>query len=225
MGVAVQLGEGTEEIIYGEASIPAGPRTFGGYLSRPDGVGEWPTILIFGPMSKPTSSVKNICRIFARHGIAALAPQFEPDEADVRRAANAAASFIMNPAADWSSAEFGFGVLAFEGGVGVASNLVQELAAVSAFATVGSALDRSIVERIAPSGIGGLYIGSRGDEGSDVDASLDARDALPLTTFAVYPDGDAGFWSDDSPGFSQERFVDTRDRLIGFFGLHLPGRT
>ena len=52
MGVAVQLGEGTKDIIYGETSVPAGPRTFGGYLSRPDGLGEWPTVLIFGPMSK-----------------------------------------------------------------------------------------------------------------------------------------------------------------------------
>lgn len=220
--MAVQLGEGTTDIIYGETSIPAGPRTYGGYLSRPDGVGEWPTILIFGPMSQPTSSVKNMCRVFARHGIAALAPHLESEEVSFARVAHAAASFVMNPAGDWSSAEFGFGVLAFEGGAGIASELVGDIAEATAFATVGAALDPTIVERIAPRAVRGLYIGSRGDEGSGVDRSLDARDALPLTTFAVYPDGDSGFWSDDSPGFSEERFTDTRDRLIGFFGLHLP---
>jgi hypothetical protein len=224
MGVAVQLGEGTKDIIYGETSIPAGPRTYGGYLSRPDGVGEWPTILIFGPMSQPTSSVKNMCRVFARHGIAALAPHLESDEVSFATVAQAAASFVMNPAGDWSSAEYGFGVLAFEGGVDVAAQLVGDVTEAIAFATVGSTLDTAIVERIAPRDIRGLYIGSREDEGSGVDQSLDARDALPLTTFAVYPDGEAGFWSDDSPGFSEERFTDTRDRLIGFFGLHLPER-
>lgn len=224
MGVAVQLGEGTKEIIYGETSIPAGPRTYGGYLSRPDGVGEWPTILVLGPMSQPTSSVKNICRIFARHGIAALAPHLGPEEASFGKAAHAAASFVMNPAGDWSNAELGFGVLAFEGGVGIASHLVKDVSAATALATVGAALEPVIVERVAPSDIQGLYIGSRGDEGSGVDRSLEARDSLPLTTFAVYPDGESGFWSDDSPGFSKERFDDTRDRLIGFFGLHLPDR-
>ncbi|MGI9528403.1 MAG: hypothetical protein ACR2NG_01725 [Acidimicrobiia bacterium] len=222
--MAVQLGEGTEEIIYGETSIPAGPRTYGGYLSRPDGVGEWPTILIFGPMSKPTSSVKNMCRVFARHGIAALAPDLESEDVSFNKVAQAAASFVMNPAGDWSNAEFGFGVLAFEGGVDVAAQLVGGVNEAMAFATVGSALDSAIVERIAPRDVHGLYIGSREDDGSGVDLSLDARDALPLTTFAVYPDGDTGFWSDDSPGFSEARYFDTRDRLMGFFGLHLPGR-
>ena len=222
--MAVQLGEGTKDIIYGETSVPAGPRTFGGYLSRPDGLGEWPTVLIFGPMSKPTSSVKNICRIFARHGVAALAPDLGPDEAGFATAANAAASFIMNPAADWSSAEYGFGVLAFEGGVGVASNIAHSVDNVAAFATVGSSLDDAIVERIAPREIRGLYIGSRGDDGSNVDGSLESRDALPFTTFAVYSDGETGFWSDDAAGFSEVRWTDTRDRLIGFFGLHLPER-
>lgn len=222
--MAVQLGEGTTDIIYGETSIPAGPRTHGGYLSRPDGVGEWPTILILGPTSQPTSSVKNICRVFARHGIAALAPDLESEDMSFTRVAQASAAFVMNPAGDWSNAEFGFGVLAFEGGVDIASQLVSDVAEATALATVGSALDPAVVERIAPRDVHGLYIGSRGDEGSGVDGSLDARDALPLTTFAVYPDGDTGFWSDDSPGFSEERFVDTRDRLIGFFGLHLPER-
>lgn len=222
--MAVQLGEGTKDIIYGETSVPAGPRTFGGYLSRPDGLGEWPTILVFGPMSKPTSSVKNICRIFARHGVAALAPDLGPDEADFASAASAAASFIMNPAAGWSSAEYGFGVLAFEGGVGIASNIANAIDGVAAFATVGSSLDSAIVERLAPREIRGLYIGSRGDEGSNVEGSLEASDALPLMTFAVYPDGETGFWSDDAEGFSQDRWIDTRDRLVEFFGLHLPER-
>ena len=223
--MAVQLGEGTEDIIYGASSIPAGPRTFGGYLSRPDGVREWPTILVFGPRTEPTSSIKNICRIFARHGIAALAPDVGSDEKRARSIANASAAFIMNPAAAWSSAEYGFGVLAFEGGLDVAANLVSDVPTVIAFATVGAALDSSAADRLADRTIPGLYIGSRGDESSGVDASLEVQGALPTTTFAVYPDGDTGFWSDDSPGYSEERFLDTRDRLIGFFGLHLPERS
>ena len=77
--MAVQTGEGTTDIIYGSASIPAGPRTYGGYLARPDGTGEWPTVIIYGPTEEPTSAIKNICRVFARHGIAAIAPEMGSD--------------------------------------------------------------------------------------------------------------------------------------------------
>jgi len=39
--VTVQAGEGTTEIIYGSRSIPAGARTLGGYIARPDRVGDF----------------------------------------------------------------------------------------------------------------------------------------------------------------------------------------
>lgn len=222
--MAVQTGEGTTEIIYGEMTIPAGPRSHGGYLARPDGVGEWPTVVVFGAEPAPTSSLKNICRMIARHGIAALAPEFVGDEADRRRIARAAAGFVTNPAGDWSNAEYGFGIVAFESGVYDAAMLASESDSAAAFASVCSPLDEWVGERLGERNLPGLYIGSRGDEGSQVDTSLEARDRLSRTAFVVYPDADTGFWNDDADGFDEDRFDDTLERLVGFFGERLPAR-
>ena len=101
--MAVQLGEGTIEIIYGSISIPAGARTLGGYLARPDGEGDWPTVLAFGPEPSPPSSVKNICRVFARHGIAMLAPDMTTDHDKNVLIAPQVARFVSGAHGDWSN--------------------------------------------------------------------------------------------------------------------------
>jgi dienelactone hydrolase len=218
------LGEGTAEIIYGESSVPAGPTSYGGYLSRPDGAGEWPTILIFGPEANPTGAIKNICRVFARHGIGALAPDLGENDEERARIAEATATFVMNPAGDWSSAGQGFGIVAFQDGLGVAAWLASEVNHVVAFASVGAAITGQAADDLAKAKVPAIYIGSREDEGSNVDGSLTNRDSLPQTAFVVYPDGGTGFWSDDSAGFVEVRYKDTIDRVIGFLGMHLPER-
>jgi dienelactone hydrolase len=104
--VAVQTGEGTIEIIYGSTSIPAGPQTLSGYLARPDAEGEWPTVLLFGPEPVPTSSVKNICRVFARHGIVAIASDMTESHDFNARIATRVAAFVSDPAGEWANAQF-----------------------------------------------------------------------------------------------------------------------
>jgi hypothetical protein len=222
--VAVQTGEGTTDIIYGSMSVPAGPRTFGGYLSRPDGSGEWPTVLVYGPTSAPSSAIKNITRVLARHGIAALAPDLPGDDVANRRAGRAIAGFIANPTGDWSNAEYGYGVLAFETGLSDAAELVSSDGRAVAYASVGSTIDDGIADRLASAMVAGLFIGSRGDVEADVDGSLSKRDRLPQTSFVVYGDGDAGFWNDDAPGFREDRFNDTVARIVTFFSDQLPPR-
>jgi dienelactone hydrolase len=222
--VAVQTGEGTTDIIYGSASIPAGPRTYGGYLARPDGTGEWPTVIIYGPTDIPTSTIKNICRVFARHGIAAIAPEMGSDPESNRKVSMSIAGFIANPSGDWSNAEYGYGVVAFERGLEDAAALTASDGRVVACASVGSDLDDSTTVALGEAHVPCLFIASRADEGTDVDRSLEMRDRLPNTTFVIFGEGDRGFWNDDADGFSDDRYRDTIDRLIGFFGEHLPPR-
>ncbi|MGI9665495.1 MAG: dienelactone hydrolase family protein [Acidimicrobiia bacterium] len=222
--MAVQAGEGTTDIIYGTTSVPAGPRTFGGYLARPNGQGEWPTVLVYGPDPVPSSSIKNICRVIARHGIAALAPDLVGAKDADLLVSTSMSAFVRNQEGDWSNAEYGFGVLAFEGGVVPASDLAAADGRVLAFASVGSALDGSVVESLAAAAISGLYVGSRADEPSDAEGSTAASDRLPQTTFAVYPDAETGFWNDDADGFEERHYDDAIDRVIGFFGETLPPR-
>lgn len=222
--VAVQAGEGTEDIIYGSTSVPAGPRTFGGYLARPDGQYEWPTVLVYGPGPTPTSSIKNICRVLARHGIAALSPDLTGEPEADRRIGRAIANFIGAPNGDWSNAEYGFGVVAFGSGISAAARLAATDGRVVAIAIVGSALDDAIVDDLAGADSSVLFIGSRGDDEANIDPSVAQRDRIPLTTFVVYADGEHGFWNDDAPGFRPDRFDDVMSRLVAFMASELPVR-
>jgi dienelactone hydrolase len=222
--VAVQAGEGTEDIIYGSTSVPAGPRVFGGYLARPDGEFEWPTVLVYGPSPSPTSSIKNVCRVLARHGIAALSPDLTGEPEPDRRIGRAIANFIGAPNGDWSNAEYGFGVVAFGSGTSAAARLAATDGRVVAIAIVGSSLDDDVVDDLAAAGIPVLYIGSRGDEDVDIEGSVAQRERIPLTTFVVYADGEHGFWNDDAPGFRPDRFDDVVSRLVAFLESELPVR-
>lgn len=224
MTLVVQPGEGTEDIIYRRASIPAGATTYGGYLARPDGQHEWPTVLIYGPDPTPTATIKNICRIFARHGIAALAPDLTEDLERDLRISRAVSAFIGASRGDWSNAEHGFGVVAFEGGARLGARLAAVDGRVVAFASIGSTLDDPIVEDLVTADIPTLFVGSRGDQHADIDASVSAKDRLPSPTFAIYADGDHGFWNDHAEGFRTDRFDDAMDRTIAFMDRHLPVR-
>lgn len=222
--MAVQTGEGTIEIIYGGISIPGGARVLGGYLARPDARGEWPTLLVFGPNERATSSVKDICRRLARNGIAALAPDMDYGDLSYGQIGAAVAGFMADPAGDWSNAQFGFGVLAFEGGIVAASGLAGADGRVVAHASVGSNLGLDVVAQLADADVPGLFVGSRSDEAVDIDAAVDARSETPQTTYVIYPDGDTGFWNDSSDGFHQDHFDDVMERLIEFFTDQLPPR-
>jgi dienelactone hydrolase len=212
------------EIIYGSASIPAGPEVFGGYLARPDGLGQWPTVLVFGPEPAPTSSVKNICRVLARHGLAALAPDFTPDHAVNEAMATKIVTFITDPTGDWSNAQLGYGALAFGYGIYDASSHAARSGKVSALAAVGTPFDEIVRDDLRTAGVPALYVASRGDESVDVDAALGARDDLPRTTFVVYQEADPGWWNDDADGYDEPLADDTFDRVISFLSDHLPAR-
>lgn len=220
----MQTGEGTIEIIYGSTSIPAGPQTLSGYLARPDGEGEWPTVLLFGPDPLPSSSVKHISRMFARHGIAALAPDVTEGHDTNSRIASRVAAFISDPTGHWSNAQFGYGVLAFGGGIYDAAALAADDGRVVAVSSVGATLDDAAVEDLSYADIAMLWIGSRGDTATDVEASLEQRESLPQTTFVVHADVGGGFWDDGAEGFDEETASDTIDRLVAFFGSELPPR-
>lgn len=222
--MAVQTGEGVVDIIFHSTSIAAGPRTLSGYISRPDEQGEWPTVLIFGPEPIPTSTIKDLCRVLARHGIAALAPDLTESRERNLSISRAVASYLANPAGHWSNAQLGFGVVCFGGGLTDLADLVGADDRVGAVAVVASTVDAEAADTIAKAEVPGLVILSRGDESVDVDASVETRESMEHTTFVVYASGDTGFWDAASEGYNVKRYEDTIDRLVGFFSEHLPER-
>ena len=212
------------EIIYGSTSIPAGPEVFGGYLARPDAMGQWPTVIVFGPEPVPTSAVKNLCRVFARHAIAALAPDLTTDRDVNQMIAAKIVGFISDPSGRWSNAQLGYGILAFGHGIYDAAPHAAAGGAVAAVAGVATTFDEIVTESLRSVAGATLYIGSRGDEDFDPGATLDTHEVLPLATFVVYPDAPAGWWDDDADGYDDAYAADTFDRVISFFSDHLPAR-
>lgn len=222
--MAVQTGEGVVDIIFHSTSIAAGPRTLGGYIARPDGQGEWPTVLIFGPEPTPTSTVKDICRVLARHGIAALAPDLTESRERNLSISLAVAAYIANPAGHWSNGQLGYGVLGFAADIHDLADVVGADARVAASVVVSSTIDPEAANLIGGANVPGLAILSRGDKTVDVDASIDMRAAMERTTFVVYPSGATGFWDASSQGYDVKRYEDTIDRIVSFFSEHLPER-
>lgn len=220
--MAVQTGEGTVEIIYGTTSVPGGPRTLGGYLARPALVGEWPTVLIFGPDPMPTSTVKNMCRVLARHGIAALAPEVTDSHDANESISRTVAGFLADPTGDWSNGQFGYGVIGFGPGVYDATRLAELDGRALCGAIVGGTIDEFAADSLAEASIPVLAILSREDRSTDADASLASRERAPQTTFVMYASGDEGFWDETSEGFDEELQADVVERLVGFFADQLP---
>jgi carboxymethylenebutenolidase len=70
--VAVLPHEGTYSIMYGPFGVPVGAGYRPGYLARPDKAGRFPVVLVIPDIDGLSSFEKDLCRSFARQGIAAL---------------------------------------------------------------------------------------------------------------------------------------------------------
>ena len=222
--MAVQTGEGKLDIIYTPTSVPAGPITYGGYIARPTYKGEWPTVLVFGPQPTPTSTVKDYCRVLARHGIAALAPDLTTSHSRNLQITRSVARFLKDPTGEWSNGQLGYGVLSFGAGVFDLAMLAREDESLIAGAMVAPPIGGDASELLGQTGIRGLAIMSRDDESTDVDEAVAQREHIPSTTFVVYPSGDQGFWDLDAEGFDDVRYSDTVERVVEFFTDRLPSR-
>ncbi|MEZ5176529.1 MAG: hypothetical protein R2823_10040 [Acidimicrobiia bacterium] len=222
--MAVQTGEGIIDIIYGTTSVPAGPRVFGGYLARPDGAGEWPTVLIYGPAPLPTSTIKDICRVLARHGIAALALDLTDSREHNRSVSRAAAAFVGDPSGEWSNGQLGYGVLAFGAGIGDLVELAHADPRCVAAAIVAATIDGADAELLHSAGIDALAILSRKDASVDLEATRDAQADNPHLAMVIYASGEEGFWDAGTDAFDDARYRDTIDRVIAFFTEQLPPR-
>jgi len=222
--VSVQTGEGTTEIIYGSTSIPAGAVTLGGYIARPDISGEWPTVVICGPEPMPTSTIKDLCRRFARYGIAAVAPEMSESHTVNHKIALGVSAFIAHEDGGWSNARFGYGSISFGLGIYDAAALASNDGRAMALAAVGGTIDETVSEALVIADIPVLFIGSRGDETADVDTSIKAQVELPQTTYVVYSEAGERWWDVDAQDFDEDQAADTFDRLVAFLREQLPAR-
>ena len=94
-----------------------------------------------------------------------------------------------------------------------------------ALAIVGSTLDDLVTDDLATAGVPVLYVGSRGDDTVDIDMSVQARDEIPRTGYAIYSDMNSHWWDIAADNYEEDMALDTFDRFVDFFGEQLPGRT
>ncbi len=208
--MSVLKGEGTTVILYGSTSVSTGSRSYLGYLARPDLMGEWPTVVVVSPSYNATASVHDICRMIARHGMAAVAPGPGGLGAFIK--------FIINPAGHWSNAEHGFGLLAL--GDGALSAIEQ--AASSPLVASLTLVDPVIGDRAVAllSEVSVPILGTSGREALDgVDL---ARQAAPQAEWVVYDGIGAQFWNINADEYVAGAAEDTMDRVLEFLPGTLP---
>jgi dienelactone hydrolase len=199
-------------MLYGSTNVSTGGHSYDGYLARPDLMGEWPTVVVVSPLFEAASSVKSICRVIARHAIAAVAP--------AAGGLDAYTGFITNPAGHWSNAEYGFGVLGLGDGSEPAILEATASELVVALALVDPVLDDGVVSMLA-----GIEIPMLGLSGRDVAAGVDAaRSAAPHAEWVIYDGVGAGYWNIDGDEYVAAPAEDTGDRVVEFFSKTLPAR-
>jgi carboxymethylenebutenolidase len=65
--------EGTHPIMYGAVPLPIGAELRTGYLARPDSAGKFPVVLVLPTLDGLSGFERDLCRRFARWGVAAIA--------------------------------------------------------------------------------------------------------------------------------------------------------
>ncbi len=210
--MSVLKGEGTTVILYGSTSVSTGSRSHPGYLARPDLIGEWPTVVVVSPSYDAASSVGDICRLIARHGMAAVAPGPGGLSAFVK--------FIINPAGNWSNAEHGFGVLAFGDGALTAIGQAASSPLVASLALVDPVIGDHAVALL-----GELDVPILGTSGREALDGVDrARQAAPHADWVVYDGVGAQFWNINADEYSAGAADDAADRVLEFLPDTLPAK-
>lgn len=203
--------------LFGMVTVPSGARSYSAYLARPDMTGQWPTVMLLGDtdvQGRVAPSVKEICRRLARQGFSVLAPGAIERHGDL----DVFVDFIVNPAAVWANAEYGFGVVGFGPAGANAPDTADRHSRVLATATVAAIPDVEVLARLRVPMLG--LIATDDDEESDELAGV--REAAPHVQWVVYRGVSDDWWDDAAPGFEEEAAGDAFTRMTDFFAVHLP---
>lgn len=235
--MSVLKGEGTHLILYGPSPIPARTQIHPGYLARPDVSGRFPVVVVVPDVRSITSGVKALCRVLARHGLAALAydpyrgaaPKSRADD-DEAQAAFAA----INPKRIQADLGDVARYLRTVGWAAPAHGLLGIGAGGPAALRFATGHGRSLALAHAPLDdaavaiIDGLDLPVLGLYGKDGATSMDmvrrAHEASVDGEWALYEGVGDSFLDDSTPGYDAPAFEDASKRLIAFFSRTLaPG--
>lgn len=238
--MAVLGHEGTKPIMYGPLGIPVGAEHRPGYLARPDRAGRFPTVVIVPDLDGLTSHEKDLCRSFARNGIAALALDLyrertgdavaDYNRLEDRRALtdlDEVAEFLAGDGIDWSHAG-ALGVLGLDVGGRFALAVAASRRWVAAVAVCATPLagdeDRQIQVADLLSHLPVPVLGLYGADDDLVDAASvdEAARRNEHGQWILYEGAGHSFFNIDSEDYHAAAAGDAEQRLIQFFLHSLP---
>lgn len=240
--MSVLPGEGSHVILYGSMGFPARARSLSGYLARPDLAGAYPAVAVAPTAAGITSSVKDLARRLARHGLAVLVLDPHRGDAPGRRASgdevaaavakltdervladlDATLGYLRRPGTEWADPDR-IGLL----GIGEGGRWALLAAAgderVRGVALAYAPLDAATAGVRAP--VLGLY--GKADEAVRADDVAAAHAAIPSSEWVLYDGAGSGFLDDASDSYDPAATKDALDRLVAFFTTRLaaPGVT
>ena len=238
--MAVLAHEGIYPIMYGQWPIPVGTAHRDGYIARPDESGVFPVVIVVPDINGLNSFEKDLCRVLARVGIAAVA--IDPYERrssdsleDYHRLSDTRAlsdldevyEFIMSDDVGWNAGEK-VGLLGLDVGGRFALAKAARAPWVGSLAVVGTPLtgDENREIQVAdhlehlPVPVLGLY----GAEDELVHhSSVDkAQSRNAHGQWLLYAGAGHGFLDPTSDGYEISAAADAMERIKAFFLATLP---
>lgn len=238
--MAVLPHEGTYSIMYGPFGVPVGAGYRPGYLARPDRSGRYPTVVVVPDIDGLSSFEKDLCRSFARHGIAALAIDLyrqrtgDPIE-DYQALSDRSAvtdldevhEFLESADVDWSHAS-AVGLLGLDVGgryalaLGANRPWVRSVAVCYTPLTGDEEREIQVADVLdhLPVPVLGLY--GAEDDLIDTETVDEAQRRNEAGQWLLYEGAGHGFLNIEQEGYVADAAADAAVRLTQFFAQTLP---
>lgn len=238
--MAVLAHEGTYSIMYGPYAVPVGAGYRPGYLARPDRAGRFPVVVLVPDIDGLTSFEKDLCRAFARHGIAALTidiyrnrsgdPIYDYQTLSDRRAMtdlDEVHEFLASDDVTWTTAA-AVGMLGLDVGGRFALAMAASRRWVKALAVCYTPLTGDEEREVPVAGlldslpvpVLGLY--GANDDLIDPQTVDEAQRRNPSGQWLLYQGAAHGFLNIEGEAYHNDAAADATQRLVGFFTHTLP---
>lgn len=235
--MAVLAHEGTHTIIFGTVPVPVGSVLLDGYLARPDRQDPVRSVVVLHGIDGLTPRVKDLCRVLARQGWVALAPDWfrgaVPSGDALSSVSDTHAIGLVDEAVEFlASDDLPYADAARPGvvGIGVGARLAllyadhnRQVAAVVAIEPplVEEGRDRSVRSAVARIGAPVLGLYGADDDAVDVEEVDGLQASTPNGQWIVYEGVGAGFLDAGGSGYHVGAERDALARVIRVLGASL----
>ena len=231
--------EGTYPILYGAWPVPVGAGHRDGYIARPDEAGVFPVVFVVAGIDGLGSLEKDLCRRFARVGLAAVSLDFYRGDDEPLAAYNSLPDdravadldelhqFILSDDVDWNNSHR-VGLLGLDTGgrFALIKAATREWAASVAVCYTPMTGDEDREHQVAdflahlPVPVMGLY--GAADELIETVTVDEAQRRNDHGQWLLYEDAGHGFLDIEGENYHQAAADDAFNRLAAFFKATLP---